>query len=96
MLYNPTWSKEPTLASFSLWLETKDPDEAYNYLESRHCAVGQWLTAIGEQPKDLVWDGDVGIANGIAALKPRTFGALRKRLEEYERIHAYPVASHDG
>ena len=41
MLYNPH-HRVPSLDSFAAWLETKDPDEEYRWIDSRNCACAQY------------------------------------------------------
>lgn len=44
MLYNPDWRKNISLADFICWLETKDPNEAYDYQNRKgDCCLGQYM-----------------------------------------------------
>lgn len=49
MLYNKNWNKAvPTTDPMSMdgliaWLETKPPDEFYQYTDSSKCLLGQWV-----------------------------------------------------
>jgi len=45
MLHDP--KRDLTLANFAMWLETKDPKEAYHYPSRATCACGQWLRFLG-------------------------------------------------
>jgi hypothetical protein len=50
MLYNPQWTKQtPSLAGFIAWLETKDPNERYNWDQPAICACGQYAASIGKK-----------------------------------------------
>jgi hypothetical protein len=90
MLYNKAWGTktEPlTLAHFIQWLESKDPNEAYDYTSSSRCVGAQYLKYCG------VKDYSVGsgnnfekyikgmwyIAKGQDAEKDWTFGAALER-----------------
>jgi hypothetical protein len=49
MLYNKAWDTktEPlTLAHFIQWLESKDPNEAYDASDAHNCALAQWVKSI--------------------------------------------------
>ena len=51
MLFNPEWKKEGhtiSLDDFIGWLQTKNPDETYNYLDKcGHCCLGQYMSDRG-------------------------------------------------
>lgn len=53
MLYNPQWNqskpKPGTMASLIAWLETKDPNETYNYLDDKRCLAGQYNREMGRK-----------------------------------------------
>jgi hypothetical protein len=38
---------EPTLPGFIAWLESKDPNEKYNWPNSEKCACGQYARSLG-------------------------------------------------
>lgn len=41
------YSLGPSLKGFADWLDTKDPNENYNWQESHRCACGQYSKSIG-------------------------------------------------
>jgi len=49
MLYNPKWEAktEPSLEGFIAWLETKDPNEEYDWSSYNHCAAGCYAMSVG-------------------------------------------------
>lgn len=52
MLYDPKWGKtksEPTLLEFVDWLETKDPNQEYQFTNPRDCLYAQFLRSRGEE-----------------------------------------------
>jgi len=54
MLYDPKWAGKkvkPTLAGIIAWLETKNPNEVYNYTMQYGCAAAQYLQHIGAENK---------------------------------------------
>lgn len=54
MLYDPQWevkTKRPSLAGFIAWLETKNPDENYDYGDTERCALGQYYRSLGREPE---------------------------------------------
>jgi hypothetical protein len=49
MLYNKAWDAKTaplTLAHFIQWLESKDPNEAYEASHANNCALAQWVKSI--------------------------------------------------
>lgn len=74
---------KPSLDSFILWLETKDPDERYLWIDSMRCACAQYSEFLGrhwcEHDTDLAIYkklNRLALGNGRADW---TFGALRQR-----------------
>lgn len=82
MLNNPNWDKpiktEPSLEGFIAWLETKPPEEEYNWRNDKECAVGQYAQSLGLCYLYISYL-DRG---GIAYHQPRTFGAAAKRAKK--------------
>lgn len=93
MLYNPKWEKrtrtEPPLAGLIAWLETKDPNETYEWDDCRgRCLIGQYGASIG-----LSWKAICLLETGthdetlykkltpncLALTHPHTFGAALER-----------------
>lgn len=96
MLKDPRWDKEPSLAGFALFVASKNPNEHYEWQNCQHCAVGQYLAAIGDQRLIGEWIGPLKIANDLAraGLSPAygpdlhdewTFGQLADRILAYQR-----------
>lgn len=87
MLYNPKWSTTPSLDGFIAWLETKDPDETYNYLNcDGECVIGRYLGSLG-----IAWTNMVTMKTNfylsvdrIASEFPHTFGAALRRALAYK------------
>lgn len=82
MLLNPHQDKQLTLASFALFVASKDPNEAYDFQNAQECACGQWLRSMGmEVPPPSSWPtlGDLGVANALAS-RSRHFGALSEHI----------------
>lgn len=72
---------------FAAWLETKNPDEYYEFSDScGNCCMGQYMTAKGEQwsmPRyndylHMVLGGSSEVLNE----HPQTFGAALQRVKE--------------
>jgi hypothetical protein len=100
MLWNPQWELSQYLAKFIAWLETKDPNETYNFTLSRRCALAQFVESIAGAIKQPYMGGSMAyIINGqtvdfrpwLDAVafygKPRTFGnalAKARKLQELE------------
>jgi hypothetical protein len=71
MLFDPKLQK-PTLAGFISWLETKDPNETYIWIDYKECACGQYMAALGIFSSDWVRSpGVLGKLNRLAM--PRQF-----------------------
>jgi hypothetical protein len=74
-------------AQFIAWLMTQDPAESYHWDNPHKCACGQFASAIGKR-NDWFYSSHDGRApseqwselDAIAALTPRTFGALLLRM----------------
>lgn len=82
MLYNPNWNApvEPTLAGMVAWLETKGPDETYNWADCRgRCLVYQYAASIGTSISRMSIKQYNALDNGIAMNRPWTFGAALAR-----------------
>ena len=87
MLHDPRHDKALTLASFALFVASKDPNESYSWANRCACAVGQWLTSMGlDVHQETYWIGEAAaantLANGIDA--ERTFGKLADRILAYQ------------
>lgn len=85
MLYDPKWDRPVDVMSLQTliaWLETKPPEEAYDYMcTNGSCFYSQYLTAHG-----VSWKGShewfQWHTNGrvhIAVCEPWTFGAALTR-----------------
>jgi hypothetical protein len=77
--------RDLTLASFAIWLATKNPKEEYCYIDRGHCACGQWLAHLGIDylcETKFLWSGPLGHADMLAQKTPRTFGALLDRVRK--------------
>jgi hypothetical protein len=61
----------------SLWLDSKDPNEEYNWSNVRGCACGQYSRANGS----ISWITSTWVnqLNVAASERPHNFGALAKR-----------------
>ena len=69
MLFNPTWAKTPSLEGFIAWLETKDPEERYDWLSFNTCACGQYLRSLDlEIPTKYPDAGYAGVADRLSAI----------------------------
>ncbi len=88
MLKDPRWDKEPTLASFALFVASKPKNEGYDWSNCERCAVGQYLASIGKRIPLSEWGGDIGAMNRLAhgnrgvSIRPDlwTFGQLANRI----------------
>lgn len=85
--------QNPSLEGFVAWLETKDPNEAYNYLAPHVCACGQYSLFLGEfwipsnaGPKQI--DRVYRDLNVLSAGGPWTFGALLARARRAAYVKA--------
>ena len=85
MLANPEWDKKNLLDNWIGWLETKDPNEAYEWRFPAGCALGQWHGNAG-------WIGLPGfsalntIARGSSSFSDQsdwTFGRCLERARKY-------------
>lgn len=103
MLQNPFWDRpqkteaDICLADFIEWLETKDPQEEYNFTDLGSCAVVQYSTARGIRPYTgqytgvcrKLFGGDYHrYAISVLAGDDQTFGAIlnmAKSLQQGER-----------
>ena len=76
MLYDPKWDKQ----EFIEWLGQQPKNKTYPYIETRHCAVAQFLQYKGceRQDSDPSFEKAVGV-HGIVAAFPHTFGAAYRR-----------------
>ncbi len=83
MLSRQEWTK-PSLEDFIAWLETKDPNEEYEWLSINICPCTQYAKSIGEKDwpakhndlktaKGKVWYALNHLAHNAS---PRTFGSL--------------------
>lgn len=74
---------------FTAWLETKNPDEIYNFSDScGRCLMGQYMTAKGEEwsmPRynDYVQDVLAGKTDVLSAY-PQTMGSALTRVKVLE------------
>jgi hypothetical protein len=84
MLFNPTWAKTPSLEGFIAWLETKDPEERYDWLSFSTCACGQYMRSLGLKiPTRYPGARYAGIADRFSAIArgkaSQTLGPLAMR-----------------
>jgi hypothetical protein len=60
MLHNPNWDKtanDISMDDFIGWLETKDPDESYDYQDRRGmCCIGQYMAARNIEWPKVGWE----------------------------------------
>lgn len=89
MLYDPKWEVKTKADPFSLegliaWLETKNPDEQYDYWDrSGGCLLGQYVKSLG-----LKWEYHSDLSRGLhdkfanvvlyRIVAPWTFGGALK------------------
>lgn len=94
MLHDPRHDKKPSMAGFALFVATKDPSENYDWPHCTKCAVGQYLSSIGES-NHLPWNGELEVMNTLArgAINPDgtyfsrgewTFGKLADRILKHQ------------
>ena len=96
MLYSPAWDKTSLLDRWIAWLETKDPDERYDWKNLNYCACGQFF-GNGSWIKE---DGDWRLMNKIARGERRddasyrfddplgwTFGACLDRAKGFRALN---------
>ena len=75
MLAREQWDK-PSFGDFIAWLETKPPDEKYEWMESSRCAGGQYFLSVGKPWYDAALTPLWMVINSLAYYEPRTFGGL--------------------
>jgi hypothetical protein len=90
MLYNPKWNDVWSLSSLIAWLETKDPDERYQYQSCCECLIAQYLIYRGWReprvgPHDAEQDNHMPERlpphwDDISNYGERTFGAALERV----------------
>jgi hypothetical protein len=78
MLYDPKWRGRTlegpmALQNFIAWLETKDPEEKYDWEDPRICVLAQFLGETAPCYAGAPWR-DIAYAT-----EPFTFGAALKR-----------------
>jgi hypothetical protein len=91
MLYDPKWSKAPSLDGFIAWLETKDPNERYDYWNCLTCACGQYASSFSIANPDWIWEWKDRhlttelnmIGRGSGNYEEWTFGAALARALAY-------------
>lgn len=91
MLYNPNWKANPIVSIRGLiaWLETKDPNESYEFWScDSSCLLSQYLTARGipRAEHEHLREGWIGLHqrfDAIGITKPWTFGDALKRAQVY-------------
>jgi hypothetical protein len=109
MLYNPSWKTPKTddvhsLDSLIAWLETKDPDQSYDYFSGVTCLCAQYYRAKGYWfvlAFNIYFSHGLGNAtllprgfDFIASVQPHTFGSALKRArakQETEMIQPAPT-----
>lgn len=97
MLYDKKWDapkvevtkpEKISLEGVIQWLETKDPNTEYNWLDCKGmCLLGQYLTAQGDthwtnnylELSQVKTNGPMGVLAEIAWTSPFTFGAALGR-----------------
>ena len=83
MLYNPKWDTRPILDQWIDWLETKDPDEKYEWSSIPECACGQYF---GEGWQEIQGTSRLNaIARGFKSVTDRadhTFGQCLVRAKQ--------------
>lgn len=85
MLYDPKWEKKTATDPLSLegliaWLETKNPDESYNFHDCKGaCLWDQYMgRCTGSEEYEKIWK-HFRTFGFSAATSPRTFGAALAR-----------------
>jgi hypothetical protein len=85
MLYDPKWQTKRVYSPESLigWLETKDPNETYDYSDPKRCLHAQYRLAMGLNDlmgfRSFLMIRHFAIEYRIAAPFPNTFGAALRR-----------------
>jgi len=95
--------KDPmTMSALIAWLETKDPDETYQYSFPDCCLLFQYFTAAGLKPLGVVPQGwrDRPLSDGagykplppgfdhVSSGSPETFGSALIRARIWEAAYA--------
>ncbi len=98
MLYRgsePNVTEMWNLANLIKWLETKDPNEEYEFYHDRECLLGQYVRFCGFHNYGIGgWNCTLEGVNhemplvfgNIAASEPRTFGDALSRAKKYSDI----------
>ena len=81
MLYDKRWDAKVetkadpfTLESLIAWLETRNPDERYDWTDGATCMCAQYFNV------GALWDSQPGVRpDGLAVVHPWTFGAALER-----------------
>lgn len=88
MLYDKKWDvkAEPSLKGVIAWLETKDPNESYCFIDPQNCAIAQYLRVIGYRQHNslLTWHIDSILKKkgvGVCFAKSNTFGEVLQKLK---------------
>jgi hypothetical protein len=108
MLYDRRWEKKaktkrpkPSLRGLIAWLETKDPDEGYEFFDCEGaCLVGQYMASLGVTltygpPKHTYMKACAAIFGGngndasVAIEHPRTFGGALRRARALQSNNKY-------
>jgi hypothetical protein len=93
MLFDPKWDKsaeqEPSVAGFIRWLETKDPQQKYDWRLYQTCAVGEYAAALGLSvsecichPKTYFLSANIARGRGPKFPQDWTYGACLQRARE--------------
>ncbi len=79
MLYNKSWDKPKhkplSMKAVTAWLETKDPNEEYNYMDFDCCLAAQYNTFIGRRYAKS------GTLRRATSANPLTYLSFDRRLE---------------
>lgn len=78
MFYDP---QAQDIKDFIAWLETKDPNETYDWEDSNNCACAQFYRSLGRGSNDKTWlMGKLdALAWGKLGAREWTFGKLLER-----------------
>ncbi len=88
MLYDPKWDKGTLLDQWINWLETKPPEEAYEWRDDPRCGVGQfyggkgWIGLPGFSKLDAIARGGGCHSNQA----DWTFGKCLDRAKRYRDL----------
>jgi hypothetical protein len=104
MLYDPNWKKpsidDLSLADFIAWLETKNPNGKYDYLNCEgNCLMSQYMAArgvgiqgnyrIGDYVSAcyqvLGWHSYESRTQSVLSMSPNTYGAALQRARELQK-----------